>query len=366
MRIAQVLAPWLPVPPHGYGGIEIVVYHLVEELVKRGHEVTLYASGDSKTSAKLVPVFEKALGNDGNLKNNPYTLLQQVYPAFIHAGEYDVIHSHSLIHSLFLEHFIKTPVVHTIHGTITPGDASTEKNNLYMKFKDSKFISISNQQRTGIPDLNYVGTVYNGIDMAKFPKGFGKGGYVSWLGRITPKKGVVEAIEVAKKAGIPMKLAAFVDAVDQAFFDAHVKPRLDSSVEFMGELSDADRSRLLGEARACLFPIKWNEPFGLVMVEAMATGTPVLAFKRGSVPEIVADGVSGNIIESDATLSPESPDEAGIDRMTDALEKILLMDESTYANLRIETRKHVENTFTISAMVNGYEEIYKKVSGLSG
>ena len=352
MKIAQVAPPWLPVPPRGYGGIEAVMSSLTEGLVARGHEVTLFATGDSVTKAKLSYVYEKALGNDGSLKNNPYTQMFQIYPAFIRSNEFDIIHVHGEGQAMFLADLIKTPVVHTIHGTLTEGEQNPDKRKVYQMFTKQNFVSISNAQREGLPNLNYVATVYNGIELSQFTIGDGSGNYVAWLGRITPKKGVVEAIHAAKAAGIPIHLAAFVDPVDQAFFDAEIKPLIDgSSVQFVGQLNHEERSLFLQKAKAFLFPIKWQEPFGLVMVEAMAAGTPVVAFNRGSVPEIVDNGKNGCVTE----------DEAG---MVEALKKLLGMDSASYMAMRAACRTHATDHFTIEKMVDGYEEVYKKLTNL--
>ena len=361
MRIAQLLAPWLPVPPPGYGGIEVVVSDLTEELVRRGHEVTLFATGDAKTSAKLSFVFPKALGNDGNLKKNPFTILSQILPAFKRAGEFDLIHSHSLGQTMYLAELVKTPVLHTLHGTITQGDTSPEKYALYKEFSQQNYVSISNSQRLGLPELNFVKTVYNGINLEKFPLGLGKRNYLAWLGRITPKKGVVEAIKVSQAVGLPLKIAAFIDPVDQAFFETEVKPLLTKEIEFLGELDALGRAKFLSEALALLFPIKWQEPFGLVMVEAMACGTPVIAFNRGSVAEVVVNDQTGYVVEGSVPLDPGKIDTQGVERMATAVKKIMSLDSLNAQSLRKACRLHVETKFTIKAMVDGYEEVYQKL-----
>lgn len=362
MRIAQVVAPWLPVPPVGYGGIEAVVSLLTEELVKRGHDVTLFAAGDSKTSAKLSSVYPKALGNDGNLKKNHFILLNQILPAFKNEAQFDIIHSHGPKESMFFAELVKTPVVHTIHGTITQGDASSEKFAVYKKFAHQNFVSISNAQRTGIPELHYVATVYNGIDIAQFPPRTGNGNYLVWLGRITTKKGILETIKVAQALDLPLKIAAFVDPVDQPFFDSKVKPLLSDKIEFLGQLNHEERAKLLGDAKVFLFPIKWQEPFGLVMVEAMATGTPVVAFDRGSVSEVVVDGKTGYVVSGTDPINLDEIDTAGVERMTSAVKKILSLDEKSYQDLRKASRSHVESHFTVKSMVDGYEAVYREIA----
>lgn len=389
MRIAQVVPPWLPVPPKGYGGIESVAYHLTEGLVRRGHQVTLFASGDSQTSAQLSFYYPKALGNVGTLKKDPLKLLFQIYPVFKQAAEFDIIHSHGMAQSLFFAEFVDTPTVHTIHGTIDPHETTPENYQARKLFRHQPTVSISNSQREGIPQLNYVATVYNGIDLSQFEFGDGKGGYLAWLGRITPKKGVVEAIEVARKANMRLKIAAFVDPVDQQFFEQEVRPLIDGEqISLLGQLDSKERSNFLGGAFALLFPIKWEEPFGLVMVEAMACGTPVIAFNRGSVPEVIKDGETGYIIKVQNSKIPNSKfqvqnlkssvvsgksevgssedktksndkfiiQKSGIDGMLAAVQEIDKID-------RRACRRWVEEKFTIDKMVEGYEQVYQKVVG---
>ncbi len=342
---------------------------LVDGLVARGHDVTLFATGDSVTKAKLSFVYEKALGNDGSLKNNPYTQLFQIYPVFSKSSEFDIIHVHGEGQAMFFTDFIKTPLVHTIHGTLTEGEQNPDKRKVYTMFAKQNFVSISNAQRAGLPELNYVATVYNGIDLSQFPmRGDalgGEGGYFAWIGRITPKKGVVEAIHAAKAVGVPIRLAAFIDPIDQPFFDREIKPFIDdASVQFVGQLNHEERALFLQKAKAFLFPIKWQEPFGLVMVEAMAAGTPVVAFGRGSVPEIVEDGNTGFVVAPGELARDGAKDEAGIANMTVALKKLLDMDSPSYQSMRQACRKHVEDHFTIDKMIDGYEAVYKKLVAL--
>ncbi len=361
MRIAQIAPPWLPVPPVGYGGVEVVVHHITEGLVARGHEVTLFAPGDSKTKAKLSSVFEKSLGNDGSLKNNPYTELFELHPAFAAADQFDIIHSHAIGQAMFFVDLVKTPVVHTIHGTLTAGEQNSDKRKVYQTFSKQNFVSISNTQQLGMPELNFVATVYNGVDLSQFALGAGEGGYLAWLGRITPKKGVVEAIHVAKAVGVPIKLAAFIDPIDQPFFDTAIKPLVDgTSVQFMGQLNDQERSMFLQKAKAFLFPIKWQEPFGLVIVEAMACGTPVVAFGQGSVPEIIKDGQTGWIIPTGEN-KPDVVDTVGITNMATAMKKLLSLDASSYQAMRAACHAHVAAYFTVEKMVDGYEEVYRRL-----
>ena len=366
MRIAQIAPPWVAVPPTGYGGIERIISQLTEELVRRGHEVTLFATGDSKTSATLSSYYKQAIGNDGYKKGNAFTTLLHTFPAFARASSFDIIHSHDPM-TVFFGALIKTPIVHTIHGTLVEGEIDEGKRQAYQLCSHLPFASISNNQRKGLPELTYVSTVYNGIDMNEFTYSDKKGTYLAWFGRITPKKGVVEAIRVARKVGIPLKIAAVIDPIDQQFFDRFVKPEIDNAtVHFIGELTGKDRSEFLKNALALLFPIRWHEPFGLVMIESMACGTPVIATNFGSTSEVIEDGVTGYIVEGSVwdTRQPISnwqQDDVGIITMEKALRNLLSLDEESYKAMRKACRDRVERLFTVSSMVDGYEKVYKHV-----
>jgi len=344
LKIAQLVPPWIPVPPKAYGGIERVVYYLTEGLTSRGHEVTLFASGDSQTSARLISPFLEALGNIGELKNNPTLQLLQVSPCFEMAGEFDIIHSHMVYQAAFFANLVKTPVVHTLHGSFIKGEVPEERRRLLEKYKNQNFVSISFAQREGLPDLNFVANIYNGVNIDEFEYGEG-GGYLSWLGRITPKKGVVEAIEVARILGKKLKIAAFIDPIDQPFFEMRVKPLIDGQqIELVGELKGTAKSDFLKASLALLFPIDWHEPFGIVMIEAMACGTPVVAFDRGSVSEVVVSGKTGFVVDPNL----------GVDGLVEAVKKIDQID-------RLACRRHVEENFSVKKMIDRYEEAYKKI-----
>lgn len=365
MRIAQIAPPWVSVPPIGYGGVERIVSQLTEELVRRGHEVTLFASGDSKTSAHLSSYYPKAIGNDGSKKGDMVSLLHAM-PAFVHASQFDIIHSHDRM-SLLLGLLTKTPFVHTLHGTLVPGEIEEGKREVYAPCSQLPFVSISNSQREGFPSLNYVATVYNGILVDEFSFNEKKGSYLAWFGRITPKKGVVEAIRVARNVGMPLKIAAAIDPIDQPFFDQFVKPEIDNStVQFIGELSGQERTDFLKNALALLFPIRWHEPFGLVMTESMACGTPVVATNFGSTPEIIEDGVTGYVVTGspwDATkpISQWKEDGVGIENMEKGLRKLLALDESAYTAMRKAARRRVEEKFSVHTMVDAYEAVYQRI-----
>jgi len=397
MRIALLAPPYLPVPPPGYGGTELIVYHVAEELVIKGHDVTLFATGDSKTSAKLVSTYTKSIGNSGEIKSKPLLPLLQYIDCFSRASEFDLIHNNAQYYAMFLADLVKTPAVHTIHGSFTEGEVPEEKRTTLRRFKHHHFVSISDNQASALPELNWAGTVYNGIDISKYPYIDRQGDYLLWIGRVTEKKGAAEAIEVAKRSGVKLKMAGVVDPIDKSYWLEKVKPFVDSGeVEFIGEMGPEDKAKLYGGALATLYPISWHEPFGLVMAESMATGTPVIATRWGSVPEVVEDGVTGYVIENQEPRTknlelmqnqeprtknlelmqnqeprtknlelmqnqePRTKNlelqirERGIERMVAAVKKIGEIK-------RADCRKRVEEKFTVEKMVEGYEGIYEKV-----
>lgn len=343
MKIAILAPPYLSVPPQGYGGTEMIVSMLTEGLVKRGHDVTLFASGDSKTSAKLVSVFPKALGNDGTKKGDALSPLIHYLKCFREQDGFDLIHSHAQYLGLFFAEFARVPVVHTWHGSFYPGEAPEEKRAVLAQFPKQPIISISDNQRGGMDGLNYVSTVYNGIDLSQYPyKEKSEGKYLLWLGRIVEKKGPLIAIQVAKKLNIPLKLVAAIDPVDRPYFEQAIQPEIDNKlITFMGEIPRGSEAELYGNALATLYPISWHEPFGLVMAESMACGTPVVAFDIGSVAEIVKDGETGFVV----------PSAAGMEGIAKAV-------ASVGSIKRADCRKRVEEYFTSDVMVTGYEAAY--------
>jgi glycosyltransferase involved in cell wall biosynthesis len=296
MRIAQIAPLMESVPPRLYGGTERIVSYLTEELVKLGHDVTLFASGDSVTSAKLVGCVPAALRLDPNVRDViPYYMLM-LDRVRQQADQFDILHFHidHLHFPIFRD--IASRVLTTLHGRQDLHDSRP----IYIGFDDMRLISISNSQRLPIPKANFAATIYHGLPAdALKPTYHPRGGYLAFLGRITPEKGPESAITIARSLGIPLKIAAKVDRVDEAYFREKVAPLLDQQgVEFVGEINEHQKAEFLGEALGLLFPISWPEPFGLVMIEAMACGTPVLAFNRGSVPEIIQHGKTGLIVQS--------------------------------------------------------------------
>src|SRR5919112_1987058 len=290
LRIAQVAPLYESVPPKLYGGTERIVGYLAEELARRRHQVTLFAAGDSTVNVPLWAGVPKSLRLSGLDHLGAVFHLPMLSDVYDQAARFDIIHSHVDCLSFPLARFSQVPTVSTMHGRLD----LKELLPIYRRYKDQPAISISHDQRQPLAEMNWVGTVYHGLprNLLKFSPEPGK--YLAFLGRMSPEKGPDRAIEIARRSGIPLKIAAKVDRVDREYFDSVVKPLLSSpGVEFIGEISDSEKEQFLGGALALLFPVDWPEPFGLVMIEAMATGTPVVAWRAGSVPEVVDEGVTG-------------------------------------------------------------------------
>ena len=337
MRIAQVAPLFESVPPRLYGGTERVVSYLTEELVRLGHDVTLFASADSITSANLASCVPIALRLNHAVRDPiPYFMLMLARVAE-RADEFDVIHFHidQLHFPLFRPMAGRT--ITTLHGRQDCPDLKA----LYAGFPDMPLVSISNSQREPIPNANFLATVYHGLPLDLLSPTFHpRGGYLAFLGRISSEKGIEQAIRIARAHGLPLKIAAKVDKVDEAYFRERVKPLLDApGVEFIGEINEHDKAAFLGEALALLFPIDWPEPFGLVMIEAMACGTPVLAFRHGSVPEIIEENVTGRIVDS-------------VDAAPLALPEVIALD-------RRSVRRRFEERFTAARMAKDYLNVYR-------
>lgn len=301
MRIAMLAPVEEPVPPKKYGGTELVVYNLTQQLVRMGHEVTLFASGESKTAAKLIPTFPHAirtLKRAGNYSvRNSLNLSGAARVADYlkrNSWRFDIAHNH--IGWMFLPFidFLSLPVVTTFHGYLR----SQVESEIYRNYKDHDYVSISrNQGRSAKHKLHFVANVYNGIDVSKFRFQARAKDYLAFLARISPEKGPLQAIEIAKQAGKQLIIGGKVDPVDRAYFEQKIAPLIDGQqIKFIGELGHPQKEKLLRHAAALLAPIQWDEPFGLYLVEAMACGTPVIAFKRGSIPEIIVDGETGFVV----------------------------------------------------------------------
>jgi glycosyltransferase involved in cell wall biosynthesis len=297
MRIAQVAPLFESVPPALYGGSERVVSWLTEELVALGHEVTLFASGDSQTAARLVPVCPKALWRDPACRETLPHHIRMTELVFQHAAHFDFIHFHcDYVHFPLVRRY-RCPSATTLHGYVHGHDL----RGLLEEYTDVPLVSISAAQRAPMPEANWCGTVHHGLPPATHTFRPEPGRYLAFLGRISPEKGLERAIEIARFTGMPLKIAAKIYDEDRGYFEKVIQPLLhlhSSHIEFVGEVGGVAKDEFLGHARALLFPIDWPEPFGLVMIEAMSCGTPVIAWNNGSVPEIIEDGVTGFIVDN--------------------------------------------------------------------
>lgn len=336
MKIAQVAPLHESVPPRGYGGTERVVHYLTEELVRQGHEVTLFASGDSKTSADLEVGCPRALRTDPNCQTTLVHHVLQAERVFQRAADFDLIHFHTdYLHFPLLR---KTNVrsLTTFHWRLDLPDFTP----IAREFAEVPVASISRNQRRALPFLNWRGTVYHGLPRNSYSPHPAPGSYLAFLGRMSPEKGPVEAMEIARRTGIPLKMAAKVNDFEQEYFEETIKPLLrDPLVEFIGEISESDKNEFLGNALALVFPIKWPEPFGLVMTEALACGTPVVAFGCGSVPEVIDHGRTGFIVEN-------------VDQAVAAVERIADID-------RRVCRAVFETRFSAERMASDYLGLYR-------
>ena len=337
MKIAQIAPLWESVPPKLYGGTERVVSYLTEELVRRGHEVTLFASGDSQTTARLRPTTSQALRLSGTIDPAiPFTLLQEI--AFgSEAGQFDIIHSHLDYLGFPMSRRCVTPVLTTLHGQLDLAEALP----VFEEYAELPVCSISNAQRIPLPDLNWQGTVYHGLP-AVYPFYQEPGSYLAFLGRMAPEKRPDHAIEIARRVGMPLRMAAKVDDANREYFQTQIAPLLeDPLVDYIGEISDAEKGDFLGKAAAVLCPYDWPEPFGLVLIEALACGTPVLAYRRGSIPEIIDDGVTGFICEN-------------LNEMVSALSRLSGIK-------RQDCRQAFEARFMVTRMAANYVGLYEQI-----
>lgn len=338
MRIAQIAPLTEAIPPKLYGGTERVIYWLTEELVALGHEVTLFGSGDSCTSATLEAMWPRALRLDDTVRDPTALHMLMIEHVRHRTGEFDLLHFHLDYYPFSLFARQPVPFVTTLHGRLD----LPEHQPVFTAFSHVPVVSISDAQRTPVPQAGWVGTIYHGMPERLLTPQPATPSYLAFLGRISPEKGAESAMEIARRCGLPLKIAAKVDKVDREYFDARVRPHLGTDgIEYIGEIGDAEKSRFLSEAIALLVPIDWPEAFGLVMIEAMACGTPVIAFNRGSVPEIVEEGVTGAIVE----------DEAGALR---ALGRVMKLS-------RTQIRARFEQRFTARRMAEEYVGIYQNL-----
>lgn len=339
MRIAQVAPLYESVPPKLYGGTERVVSYLTEELVRQGHDVTLYASADSATKANLRPVCQRALRLQGNKIIDPIAHhIRMIEMVANEADEFDVVHFHTDYLHFPAVRRQKLSAVTTLHGRLDIPDLVP----LYQEFWDMNLVSISNAQRLPLRWANWVGTVHHGLPKGLYQPTYEPGQYLAFLGRISPEKRVDRAIEIATRLGMPIKIAAKIDMADSQYFEAKIRKLLnDPLVEYVGEIGEHEKGEFLGNAHALLFPIDWPEPFGLVMIEALACGTPVIAYRLGSVPEIIDEGTTGFMVNS-------------IDEAVKAAMRIGSLD-------RAICRRVFEERFSARRMALDYVGIYRKV-----
>lgn len=339
MRIAQVAPLYESVPPKYYGGTERIVSYLTEDLVAQGHDVTLFASGDSVTKAQLVPAVRRSLRlDDGCIDRLTHhlVLLEKVFAVI---ENFDVVHFHIDYLHFPLSRRHRAAHVTTLHGRLDLPDLVP----LYQEFREMPVISISNAQREPLPWLNWQETVHHGLPQDLYTFRDGPGKYLAFIGRISPEKRVDKAIEIARRSGMPLKIAAKIDAPDRAYYESCVKPLLDDSfVEFVGEIGDREKPEFLGNACALVFPIDWPEPFGLVMIEALACGTPTIAYRRGSVPEVLEDGITGFIVENLEEAAEAAGKVSGLSRQT--------------------CRRVFEERFTATRMAHDYLATYARVA----
>ncbi|MGO8684792.1 MAG: glycosyltransferase family 4 protein [Thermoleophilia bacterium] len=339
MKIAQIAPPWITVPPAGYGGTEWVVQQLCDGLSERGHDVTLFASGDSQTAARLRAVFPQQMPDSIGITAFDARHVTFALDEIVADDTFDLVHDHSgFLVVAFSKHLPLPPVLHTIHCAF-----DRIAYPFYERFADAvAYNAISTYHQSQAPaGMNWAGVVHNAIDLTQWPYAAHKDDYLLAFGRICADKGFHLAIEVARRTGHKLIMAGVVQEQNRAYFEERIKPELDDQVTYEGEVSDARKHELFAHARAFLFPIVWPEPFGLVMIEAMATGTPVIALRQGSVPEVIADGRTGFIVET-------------VDEMVAAVDHIATIDSSA-------CRRWVEDKFTVSRMIDGYEALYDKV-----
>ena len=339
MTIAEIAPLVESVPPRLYGGTERIVAYLTDELVQLGHDVTLFASADSVSAARLVSCAQMALRLDSNIRDPiPYYMLM-LDRVRQHAEEFDILHFHidHLHFPLFRPFAART--VTTVHGRQDLPDLKA----LYIGFSDMPLVSISNSQRQPAGNANFVATIHHGLPLQLYEPTFNpRGGYLAFLGRISPEKGVDHAVEIARLLGIPLKIAAKVDKVDESYFRERIAPLIDQpGVEWIGEINERAKGAFLGEAQALLFPIDWPEPFGLAMIEAMACGTPVLAFRHGAVSEVIDEGVTGSIVDT-------------VDEAVRKLPHVLNLD-------RRAVRRRFETRFSSRRMANEYVRLFRRL-----
>jgi len=348
LRIAQIAPLWITIPPLKYGGIERIIAMLCDGLSAKGHEVTLFASPGSTAKGKLISVYEKPLLDANIAWSNPIWNLRNLSLAFEMAneGKFDIIHSHLDLWTLFFHNLTKTPVIHTMHNPLYRTNADANKDDRLRLFMEEAkrtnitFISQSakDQAMLEFPEKRSR-IIYNGIDLSHFKFNKYGGDHFVWIARVNKHKGVENAITAAEKLGVKLILAGRIDPTQTEYFDTYIKPHLNEKIQYVGELTEEQLSDFYGPAKACLYPIEWEEPFGLVVAESMACGTPVIAYRRGSMPELIEDGKNGFVIDSN------------MDLLVEAMKKVDQID-------RTLVRQQVEEKFSKERMVENYEKAY--------
>lgn len=347
LRIAEVNDLWFTLPVEKYGGAERVLYNLVDGLINKGHDVTLYAVGNSRTPAKLVSVYPRSMYEDGIARTNVIYPLLNILEAIEREKEYDIIHFHMNVETdypaLPLSKHIKDKVVFTLHFAAPSLKGYHDRDHFLKKFKDLHFISISNAQHKGMQYLNWIKTVYNGVDLRSLTFNNNPKEYFAWIGKFNPDKGAHLAIEAAKKAGVQLFIAGAIDNLDSTdyqYFKKHIKPNIDDEqIVYVGEVNDAQKNTFLNQAKALLNPILWNEPFGMVMAEALAAGTPVISFDNGAAAEIIENNRSGFIVST-------------VDEMVSKIKQIDTVD-------RKKCRQRAEDFFSQESMTAAYLQVFE-------
>jgi len=370
MKIAFIAPLEEPIPPVAYGGIEWIVYELVHGLAARGHEIDLYATGDSQATNTyhIIPTAAVSLRNNHEIGTDIKT---RETAKWFYLGKlakqlentnYDIIHNHYSWRFLIQSPVITSPILTTIHGPLN----LPYQNFVFHAYKSLPYVSISDNQRNDIPELNYTATIYNGLDLTRFPfyaEVTAADNYLLFFARFSPEKGGLEAIQAAKHAQKPLKIGAKVDLVDQDYF-AKAKPFIDEQlISFMGEVGQEEKDKAYQHARALLVPIMWEEPFGLMFTESMSCGTPVITFSRGSAPEVIRDGVTGFLVnQSDEYVRGDwIIKKTGVEGLVEAINRIYAMPEEEYKQMRRNCREHVEKKFTNHKMVDAYEKVYQQI-----
>lgn len=370
MKIALIAPLEESIPPKYYGGIEWIIYYLAHLLGKKGHEVDLYTTGDSQKEEfyTIIPVVSQGLrtlapfSQDPHLRESAKWLGIAKIIELISKQDYDIVHNHASWRMLTFGNLINPPMITTHHGPLS----HAHDKNTFLSYKSYPHVSISLNQRKDLPVLNYVKNIYNGTDIHEYPfleydKTFSN--HIAFLARMSPEKGAIEAAIAAKKANKILHVAAKIDQVDKEYYETF-KPYIDNShVKFVGEINKEEKLKHIQTARCLLAPIQWEEPFGLMFTEAMACGTPVISYSRGSAPEIIKDGVTGFLVN-------QSPDymrgdflikKAGVEGLCEAIDRIYALSEEEYTAMRRNCRKHVEDNFSVEKMVDEYEKTYKEI-----